>query len=272
MKNVLIYYNCSEYFENMEEKNIYSNICSISSDDKIYKMIEILLAAIKSSKTTNNIKLIFELSIIKIIELNNKKEEKIQIKQVEIPVYEEKKEIKKEIKIEKNQISVELSKEINEIKKIRINNALAKFNKKQLLEFKKNFDDIKELLMDPDYSSIVSLMLDGEIKVKGDDYIIFVYDSKNLDEYFNSVLFDVEKALNKVFTENLKPIAIASDSWEIIKTEFNNSLKQKKKIYNFIEETYSLEKIFNKKENKEKNIITSNNEIEKIFEDIIVYN
>ena len=74
---------------------------------------------------------------------------------------------------------------------------------------------MKELLMDPDYSSIISLMLDGEVKAKGDNYLIFVYESKNLDEYFNSILVDIENALKKVFNKELKPIAIDNDSWEI---------------------------------------------------------
>ena len=162
LKNVLINYNCSEYFESKEEKEYYSSICASTTENKIYKMIEILLDATKSSKTTNNIKLIFELSIIKIIELDNKKGVKTEINLEQIPIYEEKKEIKQEIKVDKKEISDELIEKVNEIKKIRINNALANFNKKQLLDFKENFDDIKELLMDPDYSSIISLMLDGE--------------------------------------------------------------------------------------------------------------
>ena len=268
LKNVLINYNCSEYFKNIEERDLYSNICSITNEDKIYNMIEILLDAIKSSKKTNNIRLIFELAIIKIVELDIKK---IEIKKEEIPVYEEKKVIKKESEIDKKEISSNLIEKIEEIKKIRINNALANFNKKQLIEFKERFDDIKELLMDPDYSSIISIILDGEIKVKGDNYLIFVYESKNLDEYFNSTLLEIEKILNKVFNENLKPIAIDNDYWEIIKTEFNNSLKQKKKIYNFIEETYNLEEIFNQKE-ETIDALSSSNELEEMFEDIIVYN
>lgn len=271
LKNVLINYNCSKYFEEKEENEYYSSICSSTTEDKIYKMIEILLEATKSSKTTNNIKLIFELSIIKIIELDNKNESKNEIKQEQISIYEEKKEIKQEMKVDKKELSDELSEKINEIKKIRINNALANFNKKQLIDFKKSFDDIKELLMDPDYSSIISLMLDGEIKVKGDNYLIFVYEAKNLDEYFNSILLDIERTLNKVFNQNLKPIAIANDSWKIIKTEFNNNLKQKKKIYKYIEETYNIEEIFNTKE-ENNHSISLNNDIEEIFEDIIVYN
>ena len=268
LKNVLINYNCSEYFNSLEQKDMYSNICNKTQEEKIYKMIEILLDSIKFSKTTNNVKLIFELAIIKIIELESK--EKVKIEEKVIPILEEKKEIKTELKIEKKELSSKLKNKIEEIKKIRINNALANFNKKQLLEFKKNFDSIKELLMDPNYSSIISLMLDGEIKVKGEEFLIFVYESQNLDEYFNSILLDVEKILNKVFNCNLKPIAISNISWEIIKTEFNNSIKENKKIYNYIEENYNLEEIF--KIEEEQVNINSNNELEEIFEDIIVYN
>jgi AraC-like DNA-binding protein len=73
---------------------------------------------------------------IKIIELDKKTKQTV----VEsIPVYEEKKEIKSEIKINKKEVSDELIDKINEIKKIRINNSLAKFNKKQLSEFKNIF-------------------------------------------------------------------------------------------------------------------------------------
>ena len=268
LKNILINYNCSEYFDNIDQKNMYSDICNKIPEEKIYKMIEILLDATKSSKTTNNIKLIFELAIIKIIELESKEEVKVEIK--DIPVLEEKKEIKNEVKIEKKELSSKLIEKLEVVKKIRINNALANFNKKQLLDFKKKFDSIKELLMDPDYSSIISLMLDGDIKVKGEEYLIFVYESQNLDEYFNSILLDIEKILKKVFNYNLKPIAISNSSWEIIKTKFNNSLKEKKKIYNYIEENYNLEEIFKIEEEQEN--VNSNNELENIFEYIIVYN
>ena len=83
---------------------------------------------------------------------------------------------------------------------------------------------------------------------------------------------DIEgNILNKVFNEKLKPIAIDNDYWEIIKTEFNNSLKEKKKIYNYVEETYDLEEVFNRNE-KNTEITSSSNELEEIFDDIIVYN
>ena len=271
LKNCLINYNCDNYFEE-NQKEQYDKICDICTEDKIYKIINILLESTKSGKTTNNIKLIFELAIIKILELNSEKKETKQ--EQKINIYEEKKEIKQETKIEPVSIDKDLEKEIEKIKQKRINNTLANFNKKQLIDFKEEFEQIKELLLNPEYSSLVSIMLDGEIKAKGNEYVMFVYDSKNLDKYFNSNLLKIEQTLDEVFENKIKPIALNNDEWEIIKVEFNNSLKAKKKIYQYEEEEYNIKDIFNNKEkpkqiNKEEPIT---NEIEECFEELIEYN
>ena len=47
LKNVLIYYNSSDYFKDKEEKNMYEEICNKVSEEKIYNTIEILLDTIK---------------------------------------------------------------------------------------------------------------------------------------------------------------------------------------------------------------------------------
>ena len=125
--------------------------------------------------------------------------------------------------------------------------------------------------MDPDYSSVVSLILDGELKAKGDKNLIFVYNIKNLEECFNLSLIEIEKALKKVFNDEYKPIAVSSEEWEPIKVEFNKNMKSKNNVYEYKEESNSLDEIYEiKKENKEKNKTT--NEIEDIFDDVIVYN
>ena len=270
LKNVLIYFNNSEYFLDEEKKKMYSSIDLLIDEFKIYETIEILLDSIKSSKNTSNIKLMFELAIIKIIELNsNLKKETIKIE--EIPVLEEKKKITFESKYEKKEINNEIKENIKKLQQTRINNTLSKFNKKEFLSFKKDIERIKELLMDPDYSSVVSLILDGEIKAKGDKNLLFVYKIKNLEECFNLSLIDIEKVFLKIFKENFKPIAITEDDWEIIKVEFNKNIKLKNNPYEYEEEKISLEEIYNvkKETNNEFNKI---NEIEEIFEDVVVYN
>ena len=270
LKNCLIFYNASEYFESEEEKNTYNKICSLIKEEKIYEVINILLDALKSSKNTNNIKLIIEIAIIKIIELDKKKN--IEIVSTEVPVFEEKKKIVTENKLEIKNIDAKVQEKIEYLKKIRINNTLSKFDKQSLITFKKDLDKIQDLLMDPDYSSIVSLILDGELKAKGDNNLIFVYKLKNLEEYFNQSLIDIEHVLSKTFNAEYKPIAVSSEEWEPIKLEFNRNIKNKTNNYEYIEEAKTLEeikKIENKNEEKDS---TNSNEIEEIFEDMIVYN
>ena len=269
LKNTLIYYNSSDYFDNEDKKILYSKICDLITEEQIYKSIEILLDSIKSSKNTNNVKLIFELSIIKIIEI--KKEKVIIQKQVieqQIPVLEEKKKIVTEIKHEKKETNDEVKENIEKLKQIRINNTLSKFNKQEFVTFKKHLDNIKELLMDPDYSSVVSLILDGELKAKGSQNLLFVYKLKNLEECFNLSLIDIEKVLKKVFNEELKPIAVSEEEWEPIKVEFNKHIKLKTNAYEYKEEVMSLKEIY---DIKDKEYVSNTNEIEEIFEDMIVY-
>ena len=268
LKNTLIYYNSSDYFKSEEHKQMYDNLCNLISEEQIYKSIEILLDSIKSSKNNNNIRLIFELAIIKIME--SRKERIIQKEAiVETPILEEKKKIVVEKKIKPKEANENVKKGISELKNLRITNTLAKFEKKELITFKNQLDDIKELLMDPDYSSVVSLILDGELKAKGDKSLIFVYKTKNLEEYFNLSLIDIEKAMKKVFNIEYKPIAVSEEEWEPIKIEFNKNMKSKNNVYEYKEETISLDELYNIKNNDN---ILKTNEIEDIFEDMIVYN
>ncbi|MBQ2947000.1 MAG: DNA polymerase III subunit gamma/tau [Bacilli bacterium] len=272
LKNTLIYCNSSSYFDSEDLKQLYSNICNLITEEQIYKSIEILLDAIKSSKQTNNVKLIFELSIIKIIELKKEKiivQNQINNKQKELPIFEEKKKIVTETKVEKKETNEKIKENIENLKQIRINNTLSKFNKQDFVTFKKELDNIKELLMDPDYSSIVSLILDGDLKAKGSLNLLFMYKNKNLEECFNLSLIEIENIFKKVFNQNLKPIAVLEEEWESIKMEFNKHMKSKTGAYEYKEETMSLKEIYDKKEEVS---ISTTNEIEEIFEDMIVYN
>ena len=262
IKNTLIYLNDSDFFKDKEN---YSKLVEITTEFKLYETIEILLDTLKSSKNTNNVKLLLELAIIKITKDNAK-----QV--VEKPNIEKIKSVKKieivsEPKLEKKEIhNISM---LYELKKLRIENTLSRFNKKELLDFKKNFSIIEDLLMDPDYSNIVSLLLDGEIKAKGKNNLLFVYKTKNLEEVFNTSLLDIEKIFEKTFNELLKPIAISEEEWEPIKEQFNKSLKDKKKLYEYKEENINLEDIFKK---EEKIIEESKNQIEEMFDEEIVYN
>ncbi len=271
LKNTLIFYNCSEYFEDEESKKMYEEICNLKNEEQIYNSIQILLDALKSSKNTENSKLIFELSVIKIIELKEKNIEKTVVKNEE-PLYEEKKTIKIEKKIEEKPLDEQTKSKIESLKKLRVENTLANFDKKELINFKSELEKLKELLLDPDYSSTVSLILDGELKAKGKDNLIFVYKLSNLSDCFNASLIEIENLFNKVFSINYKPISVSEEEWNPIKTDFNKNMKSKINKYKYKEEIETLNEIYDI-DNKNKEVKNTNkNEIEDIFEDMIVYN
>lgn len=273
LKNTLIYYNSAEYFKDENLKKMYSEVCELVSDDEIYKMIEKLIDSIKLTKTSNNTRLIFELAIIKIIEFLSPEKPSTKVKSEEYSLIEPKRKIinNTENKQDKITISASVRSKLSNLKKTRINNTLSKFEKKELISFREELDNIRELLMNPDYSSIVSLILDGELKAKGEDYLIFVYNVPNLEEYFNNSLIEIESVFNTQFNKNYKPIAVSSDEWNKIKQEFNNNLKRGINAYEYKEEEYSLDEIYEKSENNEEDV-KKTNKIDEIFEDMIEYN
>ena len=265
LKNTLIYLNDSNYF-NSEDKKIYSKLVEVVQEQKLYDTIDILLDVLKSSKNTNNIKLLLELAIIKlnnngtIIKTENIKEtiETIDsIKKIETNSIN---------KIEKKELK-DLSK-LNELKKIRLENTLAKFSKKDLLEFKKKIALVEDYLMDPEYSNLASLIMDGELKAKGENNLLFVYKIQNLEEVFNTSLIEIQQLLEKIFSIKYKPIAISESDWEPIKEKFNKSIKEKKKIFEYKEENINLEEILKEEEQKQEE---NKNQIEEMFDEEIVY-
>ena len=265
LKNTLIYLNDSNYF-NSEDKKIYSKLVEVVQEQKLYDTIDILLDVLKSSKNTNNIKLLLELAIIK---LNNNgtiiKTEDIK-ETIETIDSIKKIETNSINKIEKKELK-DLSK-LNELKKIRLENTLAKFSKKDLLEFKKKIALVEDYLMDPEYSNLASLIMDGELKAKGENNLLFVYKIQNLEEVFNTSLIEIQQLLEKVFSIKYKPIAISESDWEPIREKFNKSIKEKKKIFEYKEENINLEEILKEEEQKQEE---NKNQIEEMFDEEIVY-
>jgi len=116
-----------------------------------------------------------------------------------------------------------------DIKKIRINNTLCNFNKKELLDFiplLNKIDEIKE----NKYDSIKQIINNGTIKAVGKENIIILLE-ENSNE-FNNNLELIDELFEKAFNKKYKLISVSIDEWEIIKKEFNN----KEKKYEYIAE------------------------------------
>lgn len=285
IRNLILYEKAPKYFKNNHQNTkIYEEIIKKIDTKKLFKYIDILNKYSFEMKNTNNTKLMFELSAIQMTEQNeetNKKiEDKIKIEK-EIPkinnyIHEnefkknidkdtitkqtntESTEEKTNVEIKHTEKNEKLTEQINYIKQIRIDNTLAKFNKKLLGEIKSKLDSLNELLLNPDYSNYASILLDGSLKAASDEYLIFVYKTERIANLFNENITKIENTISKVLNKKYNIIATDNDNWEIIKDEYNH--KKREFIYKI--EDFNIEEIL--KEN--------NGEIETIFEDIIEYN
>ena len=268
-KNLLIYNNASDYFDDEKLKQKYETYSSKIQENIIYLIIDELNNSIKNMRFENNKLLLSQLCLIKINSMLNGNKQIVKKEVVVKKINSEKENISQEIKTDKiinNKKSSELINQsnFNEFKKIRINNTLATFNRKDLLDFKNKICKIKDYMSSEKYGSIVSLLLDGELKAKGNNYIIYVYSDNKLSDFFNNSIKEIELFMNKIFNEQYKMISVSLDDWEIIKKDFNNSLKTGEKKYALMKDIDLV------MPNDEKNTIGPN-DIDNMFSEIVKY-
>lgn len=255
LKNLIFKFNVPKYFESL---NIDFNDYDIEKIDidELINYVQNFNDIINELKKSSNPKLIFELSIIKIISKNSNSEEV----KTDIPVIPkekpkaEKKEVEKQTSNNKIDINI-----LNELQKIRINNTLCNFNKKEYLELKSRINEINRLVIDPEYSEYAAIVLDGTLKAVGQKNLIFVYENIHNSKIYNENVIKIDEMFEFIFKEKYISIATDIDNWNKIKQEFNN--KQKK--YEYIDEPKKL------LEKLQQN--NSENNIEKTFGNIIEY-
>lgn len=218
LRNILIHKNVPNYFK-VESENYNIDI----DIEELIDMIKEFNNSLYEMKTSTNPRLIFELAIIKIINKNDSSN--VQVVKEKI--------INKEISEKSiSAPSKENKVDINKLNKIRINNTLCNFNKKEYIDFKNNIDNLKKYLIDSNYSEFISLILDGEIKAFGKNNFIIVYDNSKCVEEFNKNFKMIDEIFEKEYKQEIKGTAVDKTSWEQIKTEFNN----KEKKYEYINE------------------------------------
>ena len=272
-KNVLIVEEAPQYLiDSNYDIEVYKNMSGILSKLELIDLIDTMNQNLSVIKKGTVQRLQFELLILKLLNyekpqnkqyVSNSIKENLSVRPIENKT-ESKTVIKKEndsYKVDNSltQINQEIKEKLKKIKEIRINNTLAKFNKKELTKIKSLEDDLKPLLINLDYSKYVSIILDGNLKAASENYLIYVFNTETDSDLFNENILKIEEIVAKVFKHNYKVISTDNISWEIIKKEFNSHLKQ----YTYVEETESIDQIL-KNEKK--------NEIENLFSDAINYN
>lgn len=252
-----------EYLRNVlvdNVTNLQNNELTISNDGVI-KYIEQFADMSNLVKNASNPKIVFETNIIK---MTIDKTENLKFA-YEPPIIKKEKvkiDVKEMPKEEKITISSDKEQLLKKLKEIRINNTLSNFNKKYLIECKEKIDNVKNFIIDPDYSNIAGLILDGNLKAASDKNIIFVFESENVEIEFNFKIKEIENLMSKIGLSNYNVIATNQDDWNKIKEEYNSKTKK----YNYVDDTQIVNKLFKQEENNDKK-----NSIEDLFDDIIEY-
>ncbi len=299
MRNVLLYQTAPDYFkEKTVDISMFQNISREISTNELLKMIQQLNRSLSDMKFSNNPKLILELAMIQLMNFEHsdtvklEKEEKTSFSENKVSSSEkigyvdenrselqknniehEKKDVLKDNEVEqikqetpeqKVVQNLDLMKQLEEVKLVRINNALAGFNKKEYLEIKNKMQDLVSLLIDPSCSKYISMIFDATLKAFGNNYLIYVYEDTKLSDIFNYNLVTLESIINKHFNTQYKLISVDMNHWEKIKQEFNSKTKQ----YIMQEEPYDIKAILSKNDNSDGK---NNDPIQSLFGNIVEY-
>ena len=282
LKNVLLYSVSSDYVKSITNNYyIYSEMAEIIEKDQVIELIEKMNESMISIKSSSDPKLSMELLIIKeciakdktinnniknisIMEVSNTVEQVITPidNSSTIDVKVEKEEVYLTNKQKEKEEGINVS-EFDSFRNIRINNALARFDKNILINLRNELYKVEDYLLDENYSNFASMIIDSQLKATSDEYLVFVFKTSNLSFEFNRNIIVIQELLNKIFNKSYKVISTDDISWEIIKEEFNN----KSKTFSYIEE----------QENIEQKILVNDclneiKELDNIFGDIVEYN
>ena len=159
-----------------------------------------------------------------------------------------------------------LSEDFYKNKKVIINNALATGNKSFLQDLKMKWINLNDYLYNPEFSNVVSFLLDGDIKVVSDKYMIIAVD---YDSSVNVAEENIEKLqllVNLICGRFLKIAFITNNEWINIRDKFLLDKKEGKK-YVLMEE---IDYTFESTKNVEKNNSEAYNNAVLLFGDDIV--
>ncbi len=268
LKNIILYSYIPSMFSN-DDKTKFNNILQLASKNQLFKIIDNINSTIQDMNNVSNLKLSFELLLLKIVSIDNDIEPLNDVKTIaskNLPVSLKKnKEIisiiaKEEVKqiIDKNK--KELNKQIShkiydlaKIKDVRINNALATADKSKLSDMINKWNNLREFNIDQNYSYVASLLLDSQLRIVGKEIIIISFPYSSMVDHCNEQLIPAELLIEKAFNFKCKMFSILDSEWDQIKTKYIAD-KKNHITYEILEEDLDKYIEIAKEEDKDKEI------------------
>ena len=223
LKDIIVFINTGN-LSNIEIKNVnIKRSAEIFDLNVLYDFIEYLNSQLNNIVYSTHSQIIFMTILLKYASNFDKIEENNSISREIISVKNEE-NTQQEIKVN-NKFNID----------IRINNALATASKKVLNEFKDKWIVIKDYVTDNRYSVVSGLLIDTNIVVASQEYLILTNNFESVVDRLNENNIKVEEFLKIILKSDLKIVAITSEKWDLIKDKYIKNVKNGIK-YKVIEE------------------------------------
>ena len=281
IKDVLIFKNCPDLIvDNLKKPNI-QKLGDLYNEDFIYYFInsvDELIGKIKFSSHPTVLVQVFFVNLVNYYKnLNDRLGNKIISGKYFPEIIEEKNQTIEEKNYfpgnndEKKSKTVENNKLSDDVKKIRINNALAMADKKFLLNLKKIWNSVGEYLLDKNFGVIAGLLNDTIPVVASEEVLILVSENNSVISRLNEFNADVSLFLKKIFNLEYKVAVINNVEWDNEKKKFVENKKNNIKYRVISEDSCDKNKVSLSNESKKSVNDDVNNLINIIGDDIIEY-
>ena len=281
IKDVLIFKNCPDLIvDNLKKPNI-QKLGDLYNEEFIYYFInsvDELIGKIKFSSHPTVLVQVFFVNLINYYKnLNDKLGNKIISGKYFPEIIEEKNQTIEEKNYfpgnnnEKKSKTVENNKLSDDVKKIRINNALAMADKKFLLNLKKIWNSVGEYLLDKNFGVIAGLLNDTIPVVASEDVLVLVSENNSVISRLNEFNGDVSLFLKKFFNLEYKVAVINNVEWDNEKKKFVENKKNNIKYRVISEDSCDKNKVSLSNESKKSVNDDVNNLINIVGDDIIEY-
>ena len=281
IKDVLIFKNCPDLIvDNLKKPNI-QKLGDLYNEEFIYYFInsvDELIGKIKFSSHPTVLVQVFFVNLVNYYKnLNDRLGNKIISGKYFPEIIEEKNQTIEEKNYfpgnndEKKSKTVENNKLSDDVKKIRINNALAMADKKFLLNLKKIWNSVGEYLLDKNFGVIAGLLNDTIPVVASEDVLILVSENNSVISRLNEFNGDVSLFLKKFFNLEYKVAVINNVEWDNEKKKFVENKKNNIKYRVISEDSCDKNKVSLSDESKKSVNDDVNNLINIIGDDIIEY-
>ena len=281
IKDVLIFKNCPDLIvDNLKKPNI-QKLGDLYNEDFIYYFInsvDELIGKIKFSSHPTVLVQVFFVNLVNYYKnLNDKLGNKIISGKYFPEIIEEKNQTIEDKNYfpgnndEKKSKTVENNKLSDDVKKIRINNALAMADKKFLLNLKKIWNSIGEYLLDKNFGVIAGLLNDTIPVVASEDVLVLVSENNSVISRLNEFNGDVSLFLKKFFNLEYKVAVINNVEWDNEKKKFVENKKNNIKYRVISEDSCDKNKVSLSNESKKSVNDDVNNLINIVGDDIIEY-